>query len=266
MKKGIKSHMQLPKLILKNFRGEADPEKKVWHMDLNTGKIRRSSPARLGTEIGYYSQEGEEFWNRYVETSLGKLVKKTKAFCDGEMDALIIDQDDAEAAKLYIKSAFIRSRATYEAVLRNSYTAFMLTDKQQHDIISYIGMNVEGPMDEYINNLVVTVLVNKTERDLVVPRNCYYCISSWELMHFVAPISPRCALMLLPAEIIKNRERALVTLDNIEDADEMNIMALKFEYMCNRDFIAAGKKDELEWLQNYRKENLEKLITLREFI
>ena len=155
MKKGIKSHMQLPKLILKNFRGEADPEKKVWYMDLNTGKIRRSSPARLGTEIGYYSQEGEEFWNRYVETSLGKLVKKTKAFCDGEMDALIIDQDDAEAAKLYIKSAFIRSRATYEAVLRNSYTGktFQLTLKGTLSHTIELGSDIHGNIQRMENVL-----------------------------------------------------------------------------------------------------------------
>lgn len=266
MKKGIKSHMQLPKLILNNFRDESDPEKKVWYMDLNSGEIRRSSSARLGTKIGYYSQGGEEFWNRCVENSLGKLVKKTNDFCEGKIDVLTIGQNDVEAAKLYIKSAFIRSQATYENVLKNSRTAFLLTDKQQHDIISYVGMNVEGPFDESINNLVVSVLINRTERDLVVPRNCFYSISAWGLMHFVAPISPRCALILLPAEIIKNREGALVTIDDIEDTDEMNIMALKYEYMCNGDFVAAGRRPELEWLQNYRKDNLDKLIALREFI
>lgn len=37
--KNINSHIQLPNLILKHFRDETDDTKKVWYLDISSGKI-----------------------------------------------------------------------------------------------------------------------------------------------------------------------------------------------------------------------------------
>lgn len=37
----INSHVQLPNCVLRNFRDETDPEKKVWYLDVQTGDILR---------------------------------------------------------------------------------------------------------------------------------------------------------------------------------------------------------------------------------
>lgn len=50
--KNINSHIQIPNAVLKQFRDEKDPEKKVWYLDLATGEVKRSASGKLGTEKG----------------------------------------------------------------------------------------------------------------------------------------------------------------------------------------------------------------------
>lgn len=63
----INSHVQLPNCVLRNFRDETDPEKKVWYLDVRTGDILRKSSKKLGTRKGYYSEAGERFWAENIE-------------------------------------------------------------------------------------------------------------------------------------------------------------------------------------------------------
>ena len=44
----INSHVQLPNCVLRNFRDETDPEKKVWCLDVQTGDILRICRLMVG--------------------------------------------------------------------------------------------------------------------------------------------------------------------------------------------------------------------------
>ena len=72
----INSHIQLPNSILKYFRDESDSEKKVWYLDISSGSIMKAASNKIGTSKGYYSDFGENFWNRTVEDTLAKLNHK----------------------------------------------------------------------------------------------------------------------------------------------------------------------------------------------
>ena len=47
----VNSHIQVPNAILKQFRDEEDPEKKVWYLDLATGEVKRSASGKLGIAL-----------------------------------------------------------------------------------------------------------------------------------------------------------------------------------------------------------------------
>lgn len=69
----MNSHIQVPNAILKQFRDEEDPEKKVWYLDLATGEVKRSASGKLGTEKGYYSEGIERFWSATIESPIAAL-------------------------------------------------------------------------------------------------------------------------------------------------------------------------------------------------
>ena len=92
----INSHIQLPNCVLRNFRDETDPEKKVWYLDVQTGDILRKSSKKLGTRKGYYSETGERFWAENIENPLSIITRKIQKNCTGEIPCLQISADDAD--------------------------------------------------------------------------------------------------------------------------------------------------------------------------
>ena len=107
------------------------------------------------------------------------------------------------------------------------------------------------------------ILINKTEDNLVIPRNCFYTLFSNGLECIVAPISPKYALCLFPPEYAdKNglsKDNRLCHVENVEDIESMNQRALLYEYMCNKTFVASATRKELDKLAIVLDKNREKL-------
>ena len=260
---GIHSHIQLPNLILQHFRDESDPEKKVWYLDIPSGKILRKSAGRLGTSKGYYSEVGEEFWAKNIESPLGKLNVRIRAFCSGEAETITIKKEDVVLAKQYIKAAAVRSNLAYQSTKESSVTASLYSEQANHDALSFFGMRASPQFDQQFEDLAVTIIANRTNRHLVVPRNCYYCVSRWNVRNFVAPISPQCAILLLPVEHLHLVNDGYAVIDDPSQVEVMNVLALKYEYMFNADFVASDCRAELESLRQFQAENLVTLETLK---
>lgn len=260
---GIHSHIQLPNLILQHFRDESDPEKKVWYLDISSGRILRKSAGRLGTAKGYYSEVGEKFWDQNIEAPLGELNARIRAFCNGETETITIKKEDAVLAKQYIKAAAVRSNLAYQAMKESSVTASLYSEQANHDALSFFGMRASPQFDQQFEDLAVTIIANRTDRHLVVPRNCYYCVSHWNVRNYVAPISPWCAILLLPAKHLHIVNGGYVVIDDASQVDIMNVHALKYEYMFNADFVASACRTELEMLRKFQTENLAGLRALR---
>ena len=142
----------------------------------------------------------------------------------------------------------------------SSLTAKVCTEQVNHDDLSFFGMKLEGNIDALLHDLTVTILINRTARHFVVPRNCFYFVSQKRNPNIITPISPQCALLFLPAETCKNE---FAIANDSEVVEEMNICALKMEYAFRGEFVAADRQGELEFLQNYRQKNQKELLALK---
>ena len=140
----INSHVQLPNWVLRNFRDETDPEKKVWYLDVQTGDILRKSSKKLGTCKGYYSETGERFWAENIENPLSIITHRIQKYCTGEIPCLQISADDADACKRYIKAAFIRSKMAEDEMNKHSVTASICTEQSNHDMLACFGLRSYG--------------------------------------------------------------------------------------------------------------------------
>lgn len=200
----INSHIQLPNSILKYFRDESDSEKKVWYLDISSGSIMKAASNKIGTSKGYYSDFGENFWNRTVEDTLAKLNHKFyKIYMqkeNAEIGSLPMSQDDKDIIKKYIKAAMVRSSLAYKTMKQNSFTAELFSEQENHDALSYFGMISTGEVDCILDKLDVAFLINQTDRDLVVPRNCYYEINKSSGINIIVPVFPKGAWLLFEKE------------------------------------------------------------------
>lgn len=263
--KKIHSHIQIPAGILKYFCDNTSPEKKVWALDTGSGEIIQRSYRRLGTQVGYYALETEHFWNEAVENSITELNSRVRAFCEGEAASVTVTPEDLETVKRFIKASMLRSGLTYDTFRKNSVTAFLFSDQENRDALARFGMSARSGDIHALNGFRLSVLVNRSSRHMVVPRNCFYWISSRQRLVIVIPISPKGALLLVPDDYPGSPEEYGI-LQKSEDIEWINIAALHAEYQQNKatgSFVAADRKDELLLLQAYREQHLTELDAIR---
>ena len=262
--KDINSHIQLPNCVLKYFRDGGDREKKVWYLDIPSGQIRKKAAKKLGTAKGYFSQDGEKFWDQSLENPLAALNEKIRKFVATGSGSLFLSDEEIAVAKRYIKAASIRSKLAQETMIQSSLTADMLTEQQNHDALARLGMSIAGEFDQIFADMSVTVLINQTERSLVVPRNCYYAVSSLSRLTIIAPISPRCALLFLAKDYPKSFKDSCAIISDPAQIEQLNIFALKYEYMFNCKFVASDSQFEVEFLQRVQQEHRTELEALKQ--
>ena len=64
----INSHIQLSNCVLRNFRDEIDPEKKVWYLDVQTGDIMRKSSKNSEHARDTILKQAKGFGRRTLKT------------------------------------------------------------------------------------------------------------------------------------------------------------------------------------------------------
>ena len=129
-------------------------------------------------------------------------------------------------------------------------------------MLAILAMQLTSAFDQMFANTAVMAIVNRADRRMVVPRNCYYADPCWGALYAIAPISPQCALSLLPKEIAETQNEGCFVINDSKQVERMNICALKYEYMFNADFVASSRREELELLQQFRIKNLSALRKL----
>ena len=262
----VNSHIQIPKCILKHF---CDDSQRAYYLDLKSGYVGMAGVKKLGTEYGYYSDDHEKYLSKEIEAPLAALAAKVRQLLDN--DGLTIKLTTAEETllKKYVTSSMARSTLALETMqnMLGVHSRLLLSEQQKHDFISRFGTTQNNSAYKTFEKHYLVILVNRTSVNWVVPRNCFYAVSSSELECIVAPIAPQCALCLFPPEYAEKRaESMLYRLGIVNDpyfATMMNIRALLYEYLMNQTFVASASKAELEILRDYLVENRQKLDNQR---
>jgi len=265
--KMMDSHIQLPNGILKHFRsGAPEASGRVFYLDLNTSYIGLSGSGRLGTEAGYYSEEIETYLNEKIETPFTTLAAKVRAFIHENREALTLDSIDEEICKNYVAASMARSKPALDSLMTNSVTAQFMGEQANHDDLVFVSTQ-PGMLSSVLKAYKMLVIVNRTARHFVVPRNCFYEVQSKGSSCIVVPISPGCVLELVPPDysgnIVNGEECRLGYIDDPDIVCEMNRRALRYEYAFNQTFVASASRFELEQLKAYLEANREHLNSLK---
>lgn len=256
----IKSHVQLPKCILKHF---SESSGRVFYLNVKTGNIGLTSAGVLGTECGYFSHKQEAYLSKEIESRIARVASKVRSFIEEDNGLLTLKEAEERVLKKYVTAAMARSDLSLYAFLSESVTADLCTDQQNHDdLVRFSTMRNDG-IAEMLKNYFLVVLVNKTEDNLVVPRNCFYALPSKGSACIVAPISPQCALCLFPPEYSGKsgqlKDYRMCRVEKMEDIEFMNQRVLLYEYMYNKTFVASATRKELDKLAVFLDGNRVKL-------
>ena len=256
----VDSHIQLPRFILNYFKR---PNGQVCYLSLNDFRLHSYGPKKLGTQKGYFSKEMEQYLSREIEHPFSKLVAEVTAFVEEEKESITLPADVENVCKRYVSAAAYRSEKAYSNFVEGSLSAGLFDVQTNHDDLVLFSTQHNGGIFPGLEDARMAVLVNRTERSFVVPRNCFYAISSNSMPCIIVPVSPKCAFSLVPEAFPVEKDHHLWLINDPVDVCRMNKQALCMEYAFNHEFVVSTDKSELEQLKSYAEANIAMLESLR---
>ncbi|MCK4812556.1 MAG: DUF4238 domain-containing protein [Candidatus Marinimicrobia bacterium] len=244
----MNSHVQIPKSILRNFAYKSKKDGYVVdYLDLHNNSIKTERIKKLDTIENYYSKDCEDFLSTTIEGPFGEISKKIREFGKGKIDPLTLSEREKHAILDFFNFTLKRSKIALEEANKASLTS-AISPITQEEILML-------SRARFFKEYFVNIIVNRTEIDFVIPRNCFYDkkAKSPEKRHYILPFAHKVAIILLPNEESKdydseNKHRDYFYIDNENIMKKLNEFALHTEVGTNNEFV-VGNINELNRLK-----------------
>lgn len=257
----VNSHIQLPEAIIRNFREKTTG--RVWYLSLQDQFIHKTSSDKLGAEFGYYSEDGEEILSKMIEAPLGAIASKISHFVNSKEYSVVFRENELEAVKQYIVGLMARSQIALDAYEGHLTFLQWQRNAHKHDNSALSGIVGYNRAKALFENMSVSMLLNESNWNFVVPRNGFYSIRRDQYDCIIVPVTPQFAFELSHQGYDDSTEdRNITYIRYISDPEIIkihNTRALLYEYVYNRAFVASASKAELLELQKCLKDNIETL-------
>ena len=243
----IRSHIILPRFLLKNF----ETEHSFWYYDIERDFIAKGNASSFNTEKGYYSDEIEQILNSAVENPFANLLKKYR-FPGFENVEYEMPSEDVLIIKRFFYSLLCRNPQMVEQVKHSSVFYQFLPIIDQHGY-AVIGGIREGERKDLFREYDLALLINQTEIPFVLPNCGLYNLNLKGSPAIVFPESPRVLFALwknsgVEKDGILELQRGLIGEEMV--VKRMNMQALKQQVSMNGGGrIICSQKEELERLK-----------------
>lgn len=251
----INSHIQMPRLLLKRFHNQ---NKSFYYYDVNKDIIGTKGTAKsMNTEYGYYSEYTEKWLGENIETPFGEVLKylETVNFDD---EIIIINSNIEPIIRHFIYSLISRDPEMLKKA--NTHSAYMqfYEAQYQHDYCALFGIEFAKEHEIY-SDYIVTFLINRTNVPFVLPICGAYSYKFNKHNAINLPISPDIAIALIHNSysdrvINKDGNIALFTVNNSEDIEKINLLALLSQKKRKWGYVISTSENEIKRLVNVSKQ------------
>lgn len=245
----VKSHIQLPEVILKDFMSD---DYKLYYLEPSTKNISSSSVSTFNRELGHFMLWFEQYLSKEYETITGKVKKSLQEFIDSDLKQI-------DLTKYVIKIKELFSIALY----RNPNFVKRINDKSLTSKLVYNGYSTEeivrtlkeiGKFD-FFTNFKVMICVNKTEIGFVTCKSNFSEIKIDDgNLSYIMPFSPRIAVMLVENSYYsqKTKEHGIDSYMIVDDSKKVIYINKYIYYFAKSldDETVVGIKNDLITLKD----------------
>lgn len=208
--------------------------------DCRTEEIRTENIKSIGTEEGYYSDEVEKFFSRYIENDFAAIRDKFKTVGDS------VDFTDKDIAiiKMFFLFSILRC-PTYKNIIEQTLKKDCKIAIQEAILFGmepiYHALNDRFNLENRSLKLAHITIVN---REFVLPQNVFYfCSNELFGQAIVFPVQRKWAIILVDGKYAQNVPDTL-QLKTDEDVNVFNGHAYLTERETDDSFL-VGYKNEL---------------------
>ena len=243
----VDSHVQLPKLLLKNYRTNYN----LFYLNTSSNKIIKSSAKNYNTSFGYYSLAFEEYLSVNYEKIISDIIELFIPFINKEVTTIILKDLSTNINKLFFM-ALIRNPKYIKEINKHSLTAQLFDGGYDAEYLAIIG---EKMNTNFIKGYTPIPLINTTNKNLVTIKSLVsnlYIDGRIECMAML--LHPKFAIVLVPNDYYKKMideqgEQTYLQLNDEKDLIKMNKQIYNCAKFNNDDVI--GIKEDLDDLIKY---------------
>lgn len=240
----VDSHVQLPKLLLKNFR----TQDYLFYINAEANIIKRSSASSYNTCFGYYSIWFEQYLSKNYEKIISNIIKILTSFINGEFEYITLKDLNKNVNKLFFM-ALIRNPKFIKEVNNYSLTSKLFDGGYDTEFLAVISEKEEN---NFIKNYTPVPLINITNKNLVTLKSLIANIHiDHEIECMVILLHPKFAIALIPNEYYKKMIKEQGQQTYLQLNDERVLIKINEQiYKCakyNKEDV-IGIKDDIEEL------------------
>ena len=243
----VDSHVQLPKLLLRNFR----TENHLFYLKTESNRILRSSAKSYNTCFGYYSIWFEQYLSINYEKIISDIINIFIPFINGEVENITLKDLNKNINKLFFM-ALIRNPKYVKEINDYSLTSQLFDGGYDAEFLAITGEKMDN---NFIKKYTPVPLVNITNKNLVTLKSLVSNLNiDGGIECMVMLLHPKFAIALVPNEYYKKmiEEQGYQTYLQLNDENAL-IKMNKQIYNCakyNKDDV-IGIKDDLDDLMLY---------------
>ena len=236
----------MPKFMLRRFENK---DNRFFYYDVSKKIPGTNGHARsINTQVGYYSEDTEEYLNENVETPLSRIISIVDNinFDDPE---IILDEDVLHTIRVYFYSLIARNPLILKTMNDNSIFYQFFTEQEQHDMAAVSGINLAEQAD-ILGDWVITFCVNKTETPFILPVCGCYEIRYSGIHAMMLPVSPYVQIVFIEPKgiehIIHNGIISLLLVEEATIVHKLNMFALKAQVNNKWGYVVSPERNVLE--------------------
>lgn len=243
----VDSHVQLPKLLLKNYRTNYD----LFYLNTSSNKIIKTSAKNYNTSFGYFSLAFEEYLSATYEKIISSIIEMFIPFLNQEVRTITLKDFNTSINKLFFM-ALIRNPKYIKEINEHSLTAQLFDGGYDAEYLAKVG---EKMNTNFIKGYTPIPLVNITNKNLVTIKSLISNLSIDDRIEcMVMLLHPKFAIALVPDDyynkmLNEQGEQTYLRLNDEKTLIRMNKQIYNCAKFNNDDVI--GIKEDLDDLVEY---------------
>ena len=255
--KGVNSHIQMPKCVLKRFE---NLNRSFYYYDVEKGIIGTNGHAKTtNTQFGYYSEEVEKYLNINIEAPFSKVLQ---FFDNTDFDepGFYISPELQQRVKIFIYTLIARDSGITSKV--DAYSIFwdLLTEQSKHNFAAVKGAELAQEQG-FLDSFIVTFSINKTEKPFVLPMCGIYSYMLRDTRHVNLPVSPKIAITLAEQKgmprLLNGNVVAMYAIEEETIVDRLNGWAYQTQCNAGWGYVVSPEKSVFEELLRRQRKDRE---------
>lgn len=249
--KEIRSHVQMPKSLLKRFQNK---NHRFFYYDIRKNFVGTNGTAEsLNTERGYFSPEMEQYLSKNIEAPFGQILSVIDRI-DFEQERFLMPADFEKLTKTFVYALMARDPREIEDANRDMFFSQIFFSKQmRHDYLTLKRIKIANRKD-FLSDYLLTFMLNSTDVPFVLPISGIYGYQMGKYRIISLPVTPEIALCFVHIDdagdlIVEENKASLWKVTSPVMIRKINEKAFEAQISRNHGWLICPYREELDRLK-----------------